>query len=657
MVMIMLESIKELKHMSFLYDQKPFEGSVISKKELSCGSELTTVYDLDKGLRVTSTLRLFEEFDACEIVNRFENLSNEPTGLITELWDCQVTLPLAHEEERRWTAFMPDPETATRIYAPTGSDWSSFEFYSDPYSVASNNFTGSIFAGQSRRYANRGGRSSQGAAPFFNIHKNGEGYIYAVGWTGQWNFEVLRGSDDVTMHSKLEDTSFRLLPGESFRTSSAVIMAYKGDFIEAQNKWRRLVKQHFSLIGSDGRDKYGPLSANIWGGMTTDEAVKRVEIIKNNSIPFTHVWMDAGWYGESTRPTPNEFEGDWSNHTGDWTVSPLIHTNDLKDFSRAVHDGNMKLILWFEPERVVSSTPIVSSHPEYFLSNGADKPQSLLLDLGNDDAWNYIFETLSKMIEDIGVDCYRQDFNFDPLDIWRHNDLPDRKGMTEIKHINGMYRLWDSLLERFPHLIIDNCASGGRRIDIETLRRSMPLWRSDLECPANFPSRCIQSHHLTFNLWMPYSGSGCGRIHDTYRIRSSYDSSLATNFTYSQTDAFGDSPEQLEWLKSRAEEFLVLRPYFCEDFYPLTSPTDRSDAWSAAQFDRPSEKDGIVQIFRREGSPITECEFVLRGLDPERIYLFTDIDAPESSFELSGNLLRVRMEEQHSSRIYIYRQK
>ena len=63
----------------------------------------------------------------------------------------------------------------------------------------------------------------------------------------------------------------------------------------------------------------------------------------------------------------------------------------------------------------------------------------------------------------------------------------------------GMYRLWDALLEKFPHLIIDNCSSGGHRIDIETLRRSVPLWRSDYQCLANYASRGAQCHHLSFN--------------------------------------------------------------------------------------------------------------------------------------------------------------
>jgi alpha-galactosidase len=48
-----------------------------------------------------------------------------------------------------------------------------------------------------------------------------------------------------------------------------------------------------------------------------------------------------------------------------------------------------------------------------------------------------------------------------------------------MKHIEGLYNFWDNLLARNPGPLIDNCASGGRRIDLETIGRSVPLWRTD----------------------------------------------------------------------------------------------------------------------------------------------------------------------------------
>ena len=49
----------------------------------------------------------------------------------------------------------------------------------------------------------------------------------------------------------------------------------------------------------------------------------------------------------------------------------------------------------------------------------------------------------------------------DPRAWWKAADTPDRQGMAEIRHIEGLYAFWDGLLQRHPGLMIDNCASGG----------------------------------------------------------------------------------------------------------------------------------------------------------------------------------------------------
>ena len=52
-------------------------------------------------------------------------------------------------------------------------------------------------------------------------------------------------------------------------------------------------------------------------------------------------------------------------------------------------------------------------------------------------------------------------------------------GLAEIRYIEGLYTMWDDIRKAFPRLFIDDCASGGRRIDLETSSRSISLWRTD----------------------------------------------------------------------------------------------------------------------------------------------------------------------------------
>lgn len=647
---------KDVHRFSFLLDGRDIWSLPHTVTSAEEGDTQTLTYSFGD-LRVET--RLTRHGEACEWVNYLENMGSEPSGLISELWDCDLSLPLPHEEPAKWQAYLADSAHATRVDAPRGSVWTALEFYCDTEEFTDNRRLYHLRPGETQTYATSGGRSSEAHAPFFDISKDGVGYILAVGWTGQWHFRATRSEDDVRLQSGIEDTCFRLLPREGIRTSSVLILPYTTGREQAHNAWRRLLRQDFSLLGRPGRDARAPLCAGIWGGMTSAEMLERVETIKKNRLPFEYVWIDAGWYGETTAPTPDEFEGDWGLHTGDWRPSPLCHPNGLRDVSEAVHAAGMKLLLWLEPERVVPGTPITQEHPEYFLKETApgEAGWSWLLDLGNEAAWQYCFDTLSELIERLHIDFYRQDFNMAPLPYWRTQDVPDRRGMTEIKHICGLYRLWDSLLARFPWLMIDNCASGGRRIDIETLRRSVPLWRSDYQCPANYEVGGAQCHAQTFGAWMPHSGTGTGREYDEYRFRSAYAPGLTTNYSFSAREGFCDTEEKVAFLRKYTEEYLRVRPYLTEDIYPLTHPSTAPDVWCATQYDRPEKGDGLLTVIRRENAPYETATFALRGIRAEATYRITDADG--GSFTLLGrdllaDGLTLALPEKRKAKIYFY---
>lgn len=106
---------------------------------------------------------------------------------------------------------------------------------------------------------------------------------------------------------------------------------------------------------------------------------------------------------------------------------------------------------------------------------------------------------------------------------------------------------------------------------------------------------------------------------------------------------------------------MKVRPYFYGDVYPLTQVSDRTDIWSAVQFDRPEQEDGIVQVFRRENAPYTEAEFRLGGIKSDCVYVFRDSDTGVES-ELSGNELlnegfKVHIPDKRCAKIYFYTKK
>ena len=638
----------------FTYRGAPFAKSLVreSRAETEAGETRTCTFR--GGLTVTTRIT-YHGRGAVEWVNEFAAGATS-TFLIEGLWDAAVLLPLPRQEKRPGTAYLPSAEEATRLFVPVGSDLSEAEFSAVRPGRGSFFPPEWLFPGWEKRFSAAGGRSSAGDAPFFNVHYRGEGWFAAVGWSGQWHAEARREENGLMLRTGLEDTHFYLKPGERVCTSSVVLMPYTAPLGESFNLWRRLVKEEFSLIGRPGRAAHAPLCLSLWGGMDSAEMARRIGILNASGVPAEAVWIDAGWYGRSSRSSPDEFEGDWARHTGDWRVNPYLHPDGLSEVTRAIREGGRALLLWVEPERVCANTPVAAAHPEYFFrpcSSGGD----LLLNLGREDAFLYCFDTLCGLIEGLGVGWYRQDFNTDPLPVWRENDAPDRRGLSEIRHITGLYRLWDALLERFPSLMIDNCASGGRRIDIETLRRSVPLWRSDMQCPANYAPETAQTHALQYELWLPFSGTGAGRAPDLYRIRSAYAPGLNLGAAFSAKEPFGDAAV-LETLAAASREYLRLRPYLSEDFYPLTSPGAQADRWCARQYHRPADGSGAVLCFRRALAPGEAARFPLRGLDPGRTYAFTDADTGEETLLpgalLAGGGLPVDLPQPRSSKLLFY---
>ena len=127
----------------------------------------------------------------------------------------------------------------------------------------------------------------------------------------------------------------------------------------------------------------------------------------------------------------------------------------------------------------MGTAPANTTDPSGPASVVAGARTSGLLDLSDEDCRSMLTELVSGLIDQYEIGIYREDFNISPLDFWQIDDPDERKGATENHYLQGHLAFWDELLDRHPGLMIDSCASGGRRNDLETMRRSVPLHYSD----------------------------------------------------------------------------------------------------------------------------------------------------------------------------------
>ncbi len=477
-------------------------------------------------------------------------------------------------------------------------------------------------AGEKHRFAPSSGRGSDGVWPYFNVEWPGAGVIVAVGWPGQWAATFRRdGTTGLHIRAGQERTHFKLLAGEEVRTPLIALQFYRGDWLGAQNVWRRWMLAHNLPRMKDGKVP-GPLmpaaSSNQCNEMQNANETNQKQFIDGylkNGVRIDFWWMDAGWYVNGTH---------WPR-VGTWEVDRKRFPNGLRAISDYAHGRGVRILVWFEPERVTPGTWLYKKHPEWLL--GADGAQKLL-NLGNEKARKWLTDHVDKLMTDEGIDIYRQDCNFSLVGYWRANDAPERQGITEIRHVTGYLGYWDDLRRRRPGLLIDTCASGGRRNDLETLRRSVPLHKSDMEYP-NLTSKQTQLYGLAF--WVPYFGAPvypADRV-DTYGFRSGIAPMTGLGYDTRRKDY------NYALLRKLVAEWKQVVPNMYGDYWPLTPWRAELDVWMAWQFDRPEVGQGVVQAFRRPKSPYASARFPLRGLDASASYEIRNVDV-EGTSKLTG---------------------
>lgn len=595
------------------------------------GRYLFTWKDQRTGLLVMCTVAAYSDFPAAEWTLEFRNTSKTNTPLIENA--RAVDWSFAYEQEG-----------AVTLHHSRGSsgERSDFEGYADILSPGKN-----IYLTPS------GGRSSDNTAfPFFNVEMPGnQGVLTAIGWSGKWYADVFQ--PDLTswsLKAGMERMKLVLYPDEQIRTPQICLLFWKGaDRMTGHNLFRQFILKHHSRM-IDGKFAELPLSGALGGGgpqpcnefscATESYCIAMTQRYQQFKIVPEVLWIDAGWYTGC---------GLWWSNVGNWTVNKLNFPNGLKPVSDAVHKVGAKFILWFEPERVVAGTQFDQVNPDFLIripdtvknpEIGRFSANMYLFNLGNPAAREWLTYYISDLIRANGVDYYRQDFNFDPYPYWKYNDKPNRTGISEIRHIEGLYAYWDDLLRNFPRLIIDNCASGGRRLDLETVSRSSPLWRTDYNYGEPNGYQC---HTYGLNFYLPLHGTG-NTTPSVYTFRSSMSTAMVStwdlnNPAYSQT-----------LLQTITTDFKRLRPYYYGDYYPLTPNKNiTSDTiWLAYQQNRPDQGDGIVMAFRRPDCPVESITVKLRGLDPGATYTLFFEDGGEkiakSGSELMNGLLLVNKE-------------
>lgn len=447
------------------------------------------------------------------------------------------------------------------------------------------------------------GVSCNNISPYMRLLSESGGINIAIGWPAKWEARFSPADGGVSFSAGQQQTHLYLKPGETIRTPRVTLMGFSGGESRGRNLWRRWYIKHI-LPREDG----GPLSPKLcvhtyqiggmpeFTGITEENQLKGIQTYLARGFKPDVWWIDAGWYA---------CNGDWG-HTGTWEPDPERLPHGLEPIGRLCEKNDMKMLLWFEPERVRPGTETEKNHPDWLLhchDGNGNECIDRLLNLGIKECCDWLIETVDNVIKKNHVKIYRQDLNTNPLNFWLENEEPDRKGALENFHVQGFLRYWDALLERNPGLVIDACAGGGRRNDLDVMRRAVPLQYSDVGL-GNHPVK-QQQHRFHFE-WLPYfrahvtnwdnpDGSYGAEFHpvDEYAYQCAMAPAITSMINYDDPDEIFEIGVKAHKIWRQAAELML-----SGDYYPLSECRHNAADYYAMQFYDPCRGRGFIQVVR-----------------------------------------------------------
>jgi alpha-galactosidase len=407
----------------------------------------------------------------------------------------------------------------------------------------------------------------------------------------------------------IADFSHTLAPGEEINLPGVVLYGYSGDLDDGTNQWRKWVVNHWTPTVPED---WPWVQYNHWYAYHGDIDENRLyqEAVYAAEAGCEVFVIDDGWF---MGRRPDSYHEGWGN----WHEDPTKFPNGLRTFGDQVRGLGMKFGLWVEPERADPEGELVRSHPN-FVATRDDAPITRLpngsggvhLCLGNPDVQHWMAEDMIRVVNDYGVDWLKWDYN---LGYGLGCNNPSHGHQTtdgHHAHTLGLYRVLEELQAGCPSLMVENCASGGHRVDMGIVRHTHTSWLSDYSHRA---ASCRQ-HSQGAGLILPVPHLNTWVLHDRD----------ITEFRSRMGGAFGVSSFMEQWadaerdaLKTAISEYKRLRPLLSGSRYLHTGPLHQD--WEVWQFVDQRQESFAVLAFH-ESNRIGEVTVMPRGLLNDRTY-------------------------------------
>lgn len=491
-------------------------------------------------------------------------------------------------------------------------------------------------AAGARRFEQTRGRATNGYVPWLSLRNRTlkVEYIAELAWSGNWWTQVERQPG--TGAAPLRDQPVRLqlgmhndfggpltlAPGDSITLPRAVFTASTGDLDDAANQMHRY--QRTFLLPKVKTNQPPMVQFNTWFplGPKVDIA-NTIEAADAAATAGAEVYvLDSGWYGS----------GNWERTLGDYQPDPRKFPRGLEELADHVHQKGMKFGLWVEIENAGIESRLFHEHPEWCLPYGG-KPwitaNRCQLDFAIPAVRQWATGTVDRLVSRYRLDWIKIDYNIDVGDRFD----PARNGETGRRlhdHVAAYYAWLDTIRAAHPDLVVENCSSGGLRLDVGVMAHTHTAWLSDVVDPVASVALgygcTVQFAPEICNHWMV--GDADSGVVSSAKPPGWWDFMLRVPMN-GQFGISGRIPEWSTAVRQHVAANVAMYKRIREtiagaDTYHLTPAPSRNapTGWTALEYVEPERRRAVVLAYRLAQSSAA-ITLRLRGLLPGATYQVT----------------------------------
>ncbi|MBO4900027.1 MAG: alpha-galactosidase [Lachnospiraceae bacterium] len=343
------------------------------------------------------------------------------------------------------------------------------------------------------KFGQVGSMPVRGYFPYAAIEDKANDVTWAIqlACPSSWQIEIRRKDDKLNMMASLADEDFghwakTIAPGESFVTPEAYVTVGCGG-VDAVSQ--RLLSIHRKNMPHPDADL--PVLFNeyctTWGEPSHKNLEKIADHLKGHGIDY--LVIDAGWYGGREGCV-------WYNCGGDWIPDEkTLFPDGLKATAEMIHSKGMVPGLWFEPETCAEDSEIFKKEDMLLKRNGCviDTDNRHFLDLRKEEVRTYLDERVTGLLKKCGFGYVKIDYN-DCIGVGCDDE--DSLGEGLRANMQETLAFFRRMRENIPDLIIENCASGGHRLEPSLMAVSDMASFSDAHECLEIPIIAASLHRL-----------------------------------------------------------------------------------------------------------------------------------------------------------------